>query len=217
MNYLTEINNFIKYNFSHNSSLVDILYYISYLLYFIAFILLTKYYWKSKFGFDPKFQTYVQVLIASTIIITVYSVYFQIVSYKDSVNNQEVQYFDNFYKEFLDETIKFFIDHPEMNYYYDELFYNKSDYEQRERNKELESQISIIIFSRMSSIINYINTYKKTENDERRDKIDQSEKLLLKILDSFFGSKIFNEYWKKFKNGLSNKETIDYIKEHFNK
>lgn len=217
MNYLTEIKNFIKYNFSHNSSLVDILYYVSYLLYFIAFILLTKYYWKSRFGFDPKFQTYVQVLIAGTIIITVYSVYFQIVSYKDSVNNQEVQYFDNFYKEFLDETIKFFIDHPEMNYYYDELFYNTSDYDERERNKDLESQISIIIFSRMSSIINYINTYKKTENDERRDKIEQSEKLLLKILDSFFGSKIFNEYWKKFKNGLSNKQTIDYIKEHFNK
>jgi len=217
MNYLTEIKNFIKYNFSHNSGLVDILYYVSYLLYFIAFILLTKYYWKSRFGFDPKFQTYVQVLIASTIIITVYSVYFQIVSYKDSVNNQEVQYFDNFYKEFLDETVKFFMDHPEMNYYYDELFYNKSDYKEYERNKDLESQISIIIFSRMSSIIYYINTYKRTENDERRDKIEQSEKLLLKILDSFFGSKIFNQYWRKFKNGLTNKKTIDYIKTHFNK
>jgi hypothetical protein len=217
MNYLTEIKNFIKYNFSHNSGLVDILYYVSYLLYFIAFILLTKYYWKSRFGFDPKFQTYVQVLIASTIIITVYSVYFQIVSYKDSVNNQEVQYFDNFYKEFLDETVKFFMDHPEMNYYYDELFYNKSDYKEYERNKDLESQISIIIFSRMSSIIYYINTYKRTENYERRDKIEQSEKLLLKILDSFFGSKIFNQYWRKFKNGLTNKETIDYIKTHFNK
>ena len=80
MNYLTEIKNFINYNFRHNSSLVDILYYVSYLLYFIAFILLTKYYWKSRFGFDPKFQTYVQVLIAATIIITVYSVYFQIIS-----------------------------------------------------------------------------------------------------------------------------------------
>jgi hypothetical protein len=104
-----------------------------------------------------------------------------------------------------------------MNYYYDELFYNKSEYDERERNKDLESQISIIIFSRMSSIINYINTYKNTENDERRDKIQQSEKLLLKILDSFFGSNIFNEYWKKFKNGISNQLTIDYIKEHFNK
>jgi hypothetical protein len=217
MNYLTEIKNFIEYNFRHNSSFVDILYYVSYLLYIIAFVLLTRYYWKTKFGFDPKFQTYVQVLIAATIIITVYSVYFQIISYKDSVNNQEVQYFDNFYREFLDETIKFFMDHPEMNYYYDELFYNKSYYKERQRNKDLESQISIIIFSRMSSIINYINTYKNTENDERRDKIQQSENLLLKILDSFFGSKIFNEYWRKFKNGLSNKETIDYIKLHFNK
>ena len=217
MNYLKEMNHFIKYNFGINIALEDILEYISYLLYFIAFVLLTKYYWKTKFGYDPKFQTYVQVLIASTIIITVYSVYFQIVSYKDSVNNQEVQYFNNFYKDFLDETIKFFIDHPEMNYYYDELFYNKSDYEERERNKELESQISIIIFSRMGSIINYINTYKKNKNEERRDKIRQSEKLLLKILDSFFGSKIFNEYWKKFKNGLTNKQTIDYIQAHFNK
>jgi len=115
MNYLTEITNFIKYNFSNNTTLVDVLEYISYLLYFIAFILLTKYYWKTKYGYDPKFQTYVQVLIAATIIITIYSVYFQIISYKDSVNNQEVQYFDNFYKGFLDETIKFFINHSNKN------------------------------------------------------------------------------------------------------
>lgn len=217
MNYLTEINNFIKYNYIHNSSLPDILHFLSYFIYIIVFFLLTSYYWTTNFGFDPKFQTYVQVLIASTIIITVYSVYFQIIAYKDSVNNQEVQYFNNFYKEFLDETIKFFMDHPEMNYYYDELFYNKSNYDEGERNKDLESQISIIIFSRMSSIIYYINTYQKTDNDARKDKIKQSEKLLLKILDSFFGSKIFNEYWRKFKNGLSNKQTIDYIKAHFNK
>lgn len=217
MNYLTEINNFIKYTYNHNNSLKDILYFLSYFLYIFAFVLITNYYWKTKFGFDPKFQTYVQILIASTIIITVYSVYFQIISYKDSVNNQEVQYFENFYKEFLDETVKFFIDHPEMNYYYDELFYNKSNYDERERNKDLESQISIIIFSRMGSIIYYINTYKKTDDDSRKDKIRESEKLLLKILDSFFGSKIFGEYWKKFKNGLSDKETIDYIKRHFNK
>jgi hypothetical protein len=216
MNYLLEFENFIKYMINNNNSIPNILYYISYLLYFLVFILLTNLYWRTRYGYNLKFQTYVQVLIAATIIITVYSVYFQIIAYKDSVNNQEIQYFDNFYKEFLDETIKFFINHPEMNYYYDELFYNKSNYDVAERNKNLESQISIIIFSRMGSIINYINTY-KNKNDYRFDKIQQSEKLLLKILDSFFGSKIFNEYWDKFKNGISNKETIDYVKIHFNK
>ena len=61
------------------------LYYLSYFLYFIVIILLTVVYWKTHLGQDAKFQTYIQVLMAATIIMTVYSVYLQQVTVDVSI------------------------------------------------------------------------------------------------------------------------------------
>ena len=73
------------------------LYYLSYFLYFIAIILLTVTYWKTHLGEDAKFQTYIQVLMAATIIMTVYSVYLQQVTYRETTSNNELNNFDSDY------------------------------------------------------------------------------------------------------------------------
>ena len=192
------------------------LYYLSYILYFIVIILLTITYWKTRLGQDAKFQTYVQLLMAATIIMTVYSVYLQQVTFKETSNSNQLTSFDTNFKELLDDTLKFFIDNPEMNYYYEELFYNKSNYKEEDRNKNLETQYTLIILSRVSNIIYSFYVY-GNKFSENNDRIIQSEATLKNILDSFFGSKIFNENWEKYKNGLSTKITKQYIKENFNK
>jgi hypothetical protein len=103
-----------------------------------------------------------------------------------------------------------------MNYYYEELFYNKTIYKEEDRNKNLETQYTLIILSRVSNIVYsfYIYGNKFSEKNER---IEQSEATLKNILDSFFGSKIFNENWEKYKKGLATPITKQYIKENFNK
>ena len=192
------------------------LYYLSYFLYFAAIILLTVTYWKTHLGEDAKFQTYIQVLMAATIIMTVYSVYLQQVTYRETTSYNQLNNFDDDFKSLFDDTLKFFIDNPEMNYYYEELFYNKTIYKEEDRNKNLETQYTLIILSRVSNIIYsfYIYGNKFTEKNER---IAQSEATLKNILDSFFGSKIFNENWEKYKKGLATPITKQYIKENFNK
>jgi len=192
------------------------LYYLSYFLYFIAIILLTVTYWKTHLGEDAKFQTYIQVLMAATIIMTVYSVYLQQVTYRETTRYNQLNNFDDDFKGLFDDTLKFFIDNPEMNYYYEELFYNKTIYKEEDRNKNLETQYTLIILSRVSNIIYsfYIYGNKFLEKNER---IAQSEVTLKNILDSFFGSKIFVENWEKYKKGLATPITKEYIKENFNK
>jgi len=192
------------------------LYYLSYFLYFIAIILLTVTYWKTHLGEDAKFQTYIQVLMAATIIMTVYSVYLQQVTYRETTSNNELNNFDSDYKDLFDNTLKFFIDNPEMNYYYEELFYNKSIYKEEDRNKNLETQYTLIILSRVSNIIYSFYVY-GNKFSEKNERIAQSEVTLKNILDSFFGSKIFNENWEKYKKGLATPITKEYIKENFNK
>lgn len=206
-------------NIFRNKDLIifsNYLYYLSYFLYFIAIILLTVTYWKTHLGEDAKFQTYIQVLMAATIIMTVYSVYLQQVTYRETTSNNELNNFDSDYKDLFDNTLKFFIDNPEMNYYYEELFYNKSIYKEEDRNKNLETQYTLIILSRVSNIIYSFYVY-GNKFSEKNERIAQSEVTLKNILDSFFGSKIFNENWEKYKKGLATPITKEYIKENFNK
>ena len=206
-------------NIFRNKDLIifsNYLYYLSYFLYFIAIILLTVTYWKTHLGEDAKFQTYIQVLMAATIIMTVYSVYLQQVTYRETTINNELNNFDNDYKDLFDNTLKFFIDNPEMNYYYEELFYNKTIYKEEDRNKNLETQYTLIILSRVSNIIYSFYVY-GNKFSEKNERIAQSEATLKNILDSFFGSKIFNENWEKYKKGLATPITKQYIKENFNK
>lgn len=192
------------------------LYNLSYFLYFIVIILLTITYWNSRLGQDAKFQTYVQVLMAGTIIMTVYSVYLQQVTFRETSRYNQLNNFDSNFQELLDDTLKFFIDNPDMNYYYEELFYNKSDYKEEDRNKNLETQYTFIILSRVSNIIYSFYVY-GNKFSEKNERVEQSEITLKNILDSFFASKIFNNNWENYKGGLATEITKQYIKENFNK
>ena len=144
-----ELQEFLDYlNRKYYSDNSSILYYVSYFLYLVAFILLSYFYFFSELGMEPRFQTYIQVLIAATIFMTVYSIYLQQQTYSDNIKKDQVNFFDNYFKSFLDETLKFFVDHPEMNYYYQELFYN----ENLLYNRILQSKIwrAIHLFERNS-------------------------------------------------------------------
>ena len=195
----------------------DYLYYISYFLYFLVVVLLSILYWNSNLGQDSTFQTYVQVLMAATIIMTVYSVYLQQATIKETSDYDQVNTFDNNFKELLDDTVKFFIDNPDMNYYYQELFYNESNYTEEDRNEDLETQITLIILSRISNVIYTIYVYGNKFKNEDAERVIQSEEILLNLLSSFFKSKIFNENWEKYKSGLSPKITVQFMNKHFNK
>jgi hypothetical protein len=192
------------------------LYSLSYILYFLVVILLTITYWKTSLGQNAKFQTYIQVLMAATIIMTVYSIYLQQVTFRETTNYNQLNNFDTNFKELLDDSLKFFIDNPEMNYYYEELFYNVSNYKEEDRNKNLETQFTFIILSRVSNIIYSYYVY-GNKFSEKTDRILQSEATLKNILDSFFNSKIFNSQWESYKQGLATPITKQYIKENFNK
>jgi hypothetical protein len=194
----------------------DYLYYFSYFLYFLVVVILSVVYWKTNLGRDATFQTYVQMLMAVTIIMTVYSVYLQQVTYKETSQYNQLVNFDNNFKELLDDTLRFFIDNPEMNYYYEELFYNTSNYKEEDRKKDLETQYTIIILSRVSNIIYSFYVY-GNKFSEKNERIEQSESTLKNILDSFFKSKIFFENWEKYKGGLATEITKNYIKENFDK
>jgi hypothetical protein len=99
------------------------------------------------------------------------------------------------------------------------LFTNSGDYTEKQRNKVLEGQVTIIMMSRADSIIRYIDEFKATDllsDSNRSQDITVVEAKFKNIMSSFFGSKIFVENWEKVKTNLNSKETLRYVKDNFN-
>lgn len=163
---------------------------------------------------SQKFNVYLQYLIASTIFFTVFALIFQTKSQKEQTVANGINFFTNLIKDFLDENINKFIAHPEMNYYYNQLLGLKN-YGSYKRNKVLENQLSMLIFSRSASVLYYIMLNRRQKINEQMNK--DLEGRFLNILDSFFQSPIFRENWYVYNKKLAGDPIRIYFKKHFSK
>ena len=161
---------------------------------------------------NHKFNVFLQLLsslgalaLGATLILT-------IVSQKETTAMQAIQNFDMLYQKFT-ETIELFIEHPEMNYYYNELFgLQHLNYGvQYKRHRDLENQITTKILNTITSFIYYnsVNDYKPTVNSS----IIQNR--MNKILDLHVKSPIFLENWEIYKKTLATSMLIDYMKNRY--
>lgn len=198
--------------------LINTLNIISYIFYGLAIIMILYHYWQSDIGTEEKFKTLISLFASVSIFFTIYTLYLKNLEVIEETNSRSVVFYNNAFKDFLDDTIKFFVSNPKMNYYYNDLFTNSGEYSERQRNKVLEGQITILIMSRADAIIRYINEFKLGHgtNDLHYDDIYVMEEKLKNILSSFFGSKLFVENWNKVKAGLNSKVALKYVKDNFN-
>jgi len=201
-----------------NLFLINTLNIISYIFYGLAIIMILYHYWQSDIGTEEKFKTLISLFASVSIFFTIYTLYLKNLEVIEETNSRSVIFYNNAFKDFLDDTIKFFVSNPKMNYYYNDLFTNSGEYSERQRNKVLEGQITILIMSRADAIIRYINEFKlgRGTNDLHYEDIYVMEEKLKHILSSFFGSKLFVENWEKVKAGLNSKVALQYVKDNFN-
>ena len=201
-----------------NRIILELLRFLSYGLYLLAGILIIYHYWNTTIGEDEKFKTLVAIIGSISIFFTIYSIYLESRKQLEEATSRSISFYELAFKGFLDDTIKFFIANPKMNYYYQDLFTNAGDYTEKQRNQVLEGQITIVIMSRADSIIRYIEEFKATDllsDSNRSQDITIVEEKFKNIMSSFFGSKIFLENWEKIKNNLNIKDTLRYIKDNF--
>jgi hypothetical protein len=202
-----------------NIYILELLRLLSYGLYLLAGILIIYHYWNTTIGEDEKFKTLVAIIGSISIFFTIYSIYLESRKQLEEATSRSITFYESAFKGFLDDTIKFFIANPKMNYYYQDLFTNSGDYTEKQRNKVLEGQVTIIMMSRADSIIRYIDEFKATDllsDSNRSQDITVVEAKFKNIMSSFFGSKIFVENWEKVKTNLNSKETLRYVKDNFN-
>lgn len=175
----------------------------------IIFTLLIFYWLNHKYHKYNKFQSYIKVMTAVGTIILAFGLVSQLVYYRDEKNKFTSQTISNFEKEFTFSIISLFMDHPEMNYFYEEIFFNKVNSQQK-RNNILEGQICLSIFAKIVeqlAVIDVYMNYPETEN------INNILKKYSKIL--FKSSRVRFYYTNLYKPNFGGKLMIEFIQTNF--
>jgi len=187
--------------------LVDNLFYILLVIVFIVFYVFYKI--NDKFYKSAKFRTYISVSMFIATFILAVGVLFQIITYKSTQYKITIQSFTNFSKDFINDILILFIQHPQMNYFYRELFFNQVT-ENIHRNIELEQLISMSIFSKTFEQITVINEY------QHYPQITFMRETLIKILNNFLRSSNFKYYYTDcYKPTLAGPIMIYFMQQNF--
>jgi hypothetical protein len=126
----------------------------------------------------------------------------------DTVKTQ-INYYNSLFDTLNNNIYNFFRQYNDLKYYYDELFYGISNYDEAKRNKYLEQLVTFQILSDIDSFVNYIDSFKIL--NKNTNLLFITEEKLKTILKLFFKSKIFLEHWNYFRKNLALKWTKDYI------
>jgi hypothetical protein len=164
-----------------------------------------NYYNKSKFKvFLPFISTVTSILFSTAIII-------QVINYNSQKAQAEIDHYNSLSKIFLDDTIELFIQHPEMNYYYNDLMGIKLIDNNTKRNILLENQISMLIFSRLAKFAIFVQT---TDDHDTSSKI---QNWMGHVAKTFMKSPTLRNYWiNEYKPKLAGPASKQYMKDNFN-
>jgi len=181
------------------------------LLIVLALLIVTFYF--SSLHKSLKFKVGLQLLTAFAITFFILAIVFNLQFHKDHQKNFQINYFDELIMKFLDDNLKIFILFPQVNYFYEQLIGTNYKTPQN-RNKTLENQISMLIYSRGASVIYYIMRNKNT--NEYKKSIKVIEERFNQIMQSFLKSPIFKENWYIYNSRLAGEPIRAYFKENFN-
>ena len=154
--------------------------------------------------------------IILTIISTIASVVFgsavvlQVLNFANQRKIEEINYYSDLSKNFLDDLLELFLNNVDMFYYYEDLFQINKITNKTKRNITKEHIFSMLIFSKCAKFAIFEF---ESSNEEAKIKV---QKWLGHIFDTMMKSDILREYWtNEYKPKLSGPATQKYMKLHF--
>ncbi len=181
-----------------------------FLISFVIMIILIGIYWKGDYYKDDKFRVFLTLLSAVAVIFGIIALIIQGLNYSDTVKQRDSESFNSLTKEFVHDTLKWFTMNPDMNYYYQDLMDIKHIDKNTKRNLLKEHQISMLIYAKLASIAYYVQVNKY--NELTKGIISRVNN----ILDTYFKSKTFKNYWNDYDVLLAGDPIRIYLKKNFN-
>jgi hypothetical protein len=119
-----------------------------------------------------------------------------------------IKNYDEISDEIFDKIIELFLDNEDMNYLYNNLFLHEPINSNACRNMTKEHEITSIIFSKFSKVLELIN--EKELNNENS--------IILRVysmMDNLMESKLMQDYWLIYKNTFNAKLTSKFMHERY--
>lgn len=156
---------------------------------------------------NKQFTYYVNIIVALSTLLVALGIIYEASTFNIQRNEGRIQLYLTYPKKMLEEINQLFIDHPEMNYYYNELFNGQP--EVNHRDVMIESKIN---FSILTKIMEQVSVLHYTQD------LDSTvfETSLNKIISVFFKSDNFKQYYQKhFKRQFANQYLKSYVATQF--
>ena len=180
------------------------------LLLILIIVLYLFYHINNKFYKNKEFTSYIIVITSISTFILAIGVLFQVITYQIQQYENAVQSYNDYSNGFVTYIIEMFRQYPEMNYYYEELFFNKPIPPNQHRNIVLEQQLSMNIIAKTIEPIANIKEFPYNKD------IIIIKTNLIKILGNFFKSPTFTNYYVYYyKPSIAGPVVIDFMNEHF--
>lgn len=174
-------------------------------------ISLIGHFWLGDYYKKTKFKVLLSVITTVTSVLFSTAVIIQVLNFNHQNVNEEIDKYENLSKYFLDDNVQMFLEHPDMNYYYEELIGIKMIDENTVRNIEKERQFSILIFSRMAKTAMYINT------TQDQTLVGPLSIWFKRAIDTYMKSPTLQHYWTTlYKPTLSGPASRLYMKTNYN-
>lgn len=169
---------------------------------FILFYGLNRTLYKNK-----QFTSYVTIIASLSTLLVALGIIYQASTFNIQRDEDRIQLYTTYPKKMLEEINQLFLDHPEMNYYYNELFFNG----QTEHNRDvmMESKINLSILSKIMEQVSGLHYTQDLDSSVFETSLNQ-------IISVFFKSESFKQYYQKhFKRQFANQYLRKYVATRF--
>jgi predicted PurR-regulated permease PerM len=179
---------------------------------FITFItILVKFLYSKTLHKNHKFNVFLLLIssfggvaLAATLLLTIY--------YRQG-DREEVafQNYNTIWSK-QNELIREFIEHPNMEYFYNDLYGESNKGRHYKRDIVMENNIFNMVMNDVSTVVAYLEAkrYSPSENTARvKDRFN-------KLLNLHVKSKYFLEYWKSYKKTVAPEILVKYMKDNYN-
>ena len=176
----------------------------------ILFIFIIAHFWMGSYYRNIKFKTLLTVITTFTSIMFSSAIIVQVLQYNSQKANEEIDHYNDLSKVFLDDILQMFIDHPAMDYYYNDLLGIKAIDKNTKRNYVLENQVSMLIFSKLAKFAIFAQ---QTADKDISEKI---ENWMGHVAKTFMKSPTLQSYWvNEYKPKLSGPASRKYMEKNF--
>lgn len=163
---------------------------------------------------SDQFKVLIDLIAAILGFLTIVALLMRASADNASARNIDSEIYDNIITELFTDTIDIFIENPDMQYFFDEIFNNAP----RPSNNTNELKEQMICFRILSNIGNYaMYYYSHVELPDYTEQLESHNGRVIKIILQFKQSNSFNNALDKYNSDYSGLEFAKYMNEFFAK